>query len=65
MGSASPFTGTGPRAVTQLQAPGTVHLFGIDAHGGLHGQGGVAGAQGMVFVGNGGAKRAMMPSPST
>ena len=28
----------------------------VCAHGDLHGQGGIAGAQGVVFVGNGGAK---------
>ena len=46
-----------PDAHPQLQAPGAAHLFGIGAHRGLHGQGGIAGAQGVVFVGNGRAKQ--------
>ena len=29
---------------------GTAHLIGIAAHGGLHGQSGVAGAHGVIFV---------------
>ena len=33
------------------------HLLGIGLHGGLHGQGGIAGPQGVIFVGNRGAKQ--------
>ena len=33
------------------------HLLGIGLHGGLHGQGGIAGAQGVVLMGNGGPKQ--------
>ena len=43
-------------AHAQLQAPGAAHLFGGGLHGGLHGQGRIAGAQGVIFVGNRGAK---------
>jgi hypothetical protein len=46
-----------PHAHAQLQTAGATHLLGIGAHRGLHGQGGVAGAQGVVFVANGGAKQ--------
>ena len=46
------FPGVEPHAHAQLQAAGAAHVFGVGAHGGLHGQGGVAGAQGVVFVGN-------------
>jgi hypothetical protein len=45
---------TSPNA--QLDTVGAAHLFGIFAHGGLHGQTGVTGPQGVIFVGNGGAK---------
>ena len=41
----------------QLQALGAPHLLGVGAHGGLHGQGRIAGAQGMVLVGDGRAKQ--------
>ena len=41
----------------QLQAPRAAHLLGGGLHGRLHGQGRVAGAQGMIFVGNRGAKQ--------
>ena len=41
----------------QLQAVGAAHLLGIRAHRGLHGQGGVTGAQGVVLMGDGGAKQ--------
>ena len=51
------FPGVEAHAHAQLQAPGAAHLLGIGAHGRLHGQGGIAGAQGVVFVGNGGAKQ--------
>ena len=44
-------------AHAQLQAPGAAHLVGGGLHGRLHGQGGIAGAQGVVFVGNGRAKQ--------
>ena len=36
----------------QLEAVGAAHLVGIFAHGGLHGQGGIAGPQGVIFMGN-------------
>ena len=40
-----------------LQAMGASHLLCIRTHGSLHGQSGVAGAQGVVFVGNGRPKQ--------
>ena len=33
------------------------HIVGVGAHRGLHGQGRIAGAQGVVFVGNGGTEQ--------
>ena len=33
------------------------HLLGVGLHGCLHGQSGIAGAQGVVFVGNGGTEQ--------
>ena len=51
------FPGVEPHAHAQLQAPGAAYVFGIGAHRGLHGKGGVAGAQRVVFVGNGGAEQ--------
>ena len=51
------FAGVEAHPDAHLQAVGAAHLLGIGAHGGLHGQGRVAGAQGVVFVGNGGAKQ--------
>ena len=59
------FPGIEADADAQLQPLGAPHLLGIVPHGGLHGQGGIAGPQGVVLVGNGAPKRAMMPSPST
>ena len=41
----------------QLQAPRAAHRLGGGLHGRLHGQGRVAGAQGVVFVGNRGTKQ--------
>jgi hypothetical protein len=38
------------------RATGAAHVVGVGAHGALHGQGCVAGAQSVVFVGNGGAE---------
>ena len=49
--------GVQPHPDTHLQAVGVAHLLGIGAHGGLHRQGGIAGAQGMVFMRDGGAKQ--------
>ena len=46
-----------PHAHAQLQATSAAYLIGIGAHRGLHGQGRVAGAQGVVFVGNGSTKQ--------
>ena len=43
-------------AHAQLQAPCAAHLLSIGLHGRLHGQGGIAGPQGVIFMGNGGAK---------
>jgi hypothetical protein len=48
--------GVKAHAHAQLQTLGATHHLGILAHGGLHGQGRIAGTQGMVLVGNGGAK---------
>ena len=39
-----------PTRMLHLQAVGAAHLLGIGAHGRLHGQGGIAGAHGVVFV---------------
>ena len=47
------FPGVETHAHAQLQATAATHLLRVGAHGGLHGQGRVAGAQGVVFVGNG------------
>ena len=44
-------------AQAQLQAAAAAHRLSGGLHGRLHGQGGIAGAQGVVFVGNGGAKQ--------
>jgi hypothetical protein len=38
---------------TQFQATGAADVVGVGAHGRLHRQGGVTGAQGVVFVRNG------------
>ena len=35
---------------------GLAHLLGIAAHGGLHGQGSIAGAHGVIFVRHRGAE---------
>jgi hypothetical protein len=51
------FPGVEAHAHAQLQATAAAHLLGIGLHGGLHGQGRIAGAQGVVFVGNGGTKQ--------
>ena len=51
------FSGVEPHAHPQLQAMGAAHLLGRSAHGGLHGEGRVAGAQGVVFVGNRGPEQ--------
>ena len=48
--------GVEPHTDVQLQAVAAAHLLRVGAHGGLHGQGGIAGAQGVIFVGNRGAK---------
>ena len=45
------FPGVEPHPDTHLDAVGAAHRFGVLAHGGLHGQGGVAGAQGVVLMG--------------
>jgi hypothetical protein len=50
------FPGIEPHAHAELQALEAAHVVGRAAHRGLHRQGGVAGAQGMVFMGNGRAK---------
>src|SRR5262245_51754059 len=44
------FSRVEPHPRLHLQAVGAAHLLGIAAHGGLHGQGGVTGAHGVVFV---------------
>jgi hypothetical protein len=44
-------------AQAQLQPPRAAHFLGVGAHSGLHGQGGIAGAQGMVFMRNWGAEQ--------
>ena len=49
--------GVEAHADAHLQAVGAAHLVGIGTHGGLHRQGGIAGAQGMVFMRDGGAKQ--------
>src|SRR4029450_12485862 len=41
----------------QFRAAAAMHLLGIGLHGYLHSQGGIAGAQGMVRVGNRSAKQ--------
>ena len=51
------FPGVQADAHTQLQATGAAHFLGIRLHGRLHGQGGIAGAQGVVLVGDRGAKQ--------
>ena len=45
------FPGIESHPDTQLEAVGAAHRLRVLVHGGLHGQGGVAGAQGVVFVG--------------
>jgi hypothetical protein len=50
------FAGVQSHPDTQLDAVGAAHRLGILAHGCLHGQGGVAGSQGMVLMGQGRAK---------
>jgi hypothetical protein len=47
------FAGVEPHAHAQLQATGTAHLVGVCVHGRLHGQSRIAGAQGVVLMGNG------------
>ena len=44
-------------AHAQLQAAGAAYLLGVGLHGRLHGQGGVAGAQGVILMGDGRAKQ--------
>jgi len=51
------FPGVEAHPDAQLEAVGATHLLGIRAHGGLHGQGGVTGAQSVVLMGDGGAKQ--------
>ena len=51
------FPSVEPDPDAQLQAVGTAHLLGIRLHSRLHGQGRIAGAQGVIFVSNGGAKQ--------
>ena len=46
------FAGIEPHARLHLQAVGAAHLFGIAAHGRLHGQGGVTGPHGVIFMGH-------------
>ena len=46
-----------PDADLHRQAMGAAHLLGIGPHRGLHGQGGVAGAHGVVLMGQRGAKQ--------
>jgi hypothetical protein len=50
-------SGVEAHAHAQLQAAAAAYLLGIGLHGRLHGQGGIAGAQGVIFVGNRGAKQ--------
>jgi methylase of polypeptide subunit release factors len=55
--SGSPlFTGVEPHPDAQLDAVGAAHCFRVLAHGRLHGQGGVAGAQGVILMSEGGPK---------
>ena len=49
--------GVQPHPRVQRQALRATHLVAIATQRRLHGQGGVAGAQGMVLMGNGGAKQ--------
>ena len=49
--------GVEPDAHPQRQTVGAAHVVGIAPHRRLHGQGGIAGAQGVVFVGDGGTKQ--------
>ena len=51
------FAGVQADAHTQFQATGAADVVGVGAHGGLHRQGGIAGAQGVVLVGNGGTEQ--------
>ena len=46
-----------PDAHPQFQAVGAADVLRIRAHGGLHGQRGIASPQGVVFVGQGGPKQ--------
>ena len=39
-----------PTRICTAQAMGAAHLVGVAAHGVLHGQGGVAGPHGVVFM---------------
>ena len=48
--------GVEPDAQLQQHPVRAPHLVGIGPDGALHGQGGIAGAQGVVLVGNGGTK---------
>jgi hypothetical protein len=47
------FPGVEPHPDAQLDAVGMAHRFRVLAHGGLHGQGGVAGPQGVILMGQG------------
>jgi hypothetical protein len=44
---------------------GPANLFAIAKDGLLHGQGGIAGPHGMIFMRDRGPKQGMMPSPMT
>ena len=55
-GSHHHFSGVQSHPDTHLDAVGAAHRLGILAHGRLHGQGGVAGAQGVVLMGQGRSK---------
>ena len=57
--------GVEPHPQLQQHAVRAAHLLGIRADGALQGEGRIARPQGMIFVGNGRPKRAIMPSPST
>jgi hypothetical protein len=51
------FPGVEADAHAQFQATSAADVIGVSAHRRLHGQGRVAGAQSVVFVGNGGAEQ--------
>ena len=46
-----------PTRIRSSRPLGAAYFLRIGAHGRLHGQGGIAGAQGVVLVGNGGTKQ--------